>query len=236
MIPNKFRESILAGFTKLVDVELSSWDRLVSPKNLLTNLEFQSVALDRNARYEDVYKKGLETRHYNFILCDFSYFQFSIAGNPRDPDLRYAYYANPFQHPSFDFEELIEEGGNSSAISELYSQSLDEAEIVLSRPPIRYDYQRQAYKELSHPAGHLHVGAFQASRWPVRRIITPEAFTLFVAKHYYPEFWLKGAVAAATADGFDNRLDQGLADAYKECAQLTAELFSRRQAMQPHIA
>lgn len=44
----------------------------------------------------------------------------------------------------------------------MYSQALDEADLIIDKPPIRYDYEPTCYRTAEHPAGHLHVGAFKA--------------------------------------------------------------------------
>ncbi|MGH1558005.1 hypothetical protein ACRAWD_09940 [Caulobacter segnis] len=55
--------------------------------------DFRHAAMSDETLYEDLYLLGLRTSHYNFLLSDFSYFQFSVNG---DGESRFAYYPNPF--------------------------------------------------------------------------------------------------------------------------------------------
>ena len=52
---------------------------------------------------------------------------------------------------------------------------------------IRYEVATRDYLELRHPAAHFHIGLHEG-RWPVDKILSPTAFTMFVAKTLLPVF------------------------------------------------
>src|SRR5271167_3266702 len=64
-----------------------------NPTSLRVMEAFRDISLAKDARYEEIYRRGMELVHYNFMLADYSYFQFSWFGND---NVRYVYYPNPF--------------------------------------------------------------------------------------------------------------------------------------------
>jgi len=234
----EFRESIMSSFNRLRELGLTDWDRYPNKVSLETNQKFKNIALNRASKYEDIYRKGLSLSYYNFMLDDYSYFQFYLDSNHGNiHQIRYAFYPNPYEIPqafeSFS-QEMISEG-EAFGLGELYIQSLDEAEICHLYPPIRYDFDPENHTATRHPAGHFHIGAYQGSRIPVRRIFTPLIFSLFIIKTFYPEKWSRYEDEIPKADGFLNEFDRILSDSKRQCALLTNDLFTESEGYLPYI-
>ncbi len=237
MTQSDFRTSIVSSFDLMNSLGLTDWSRFPNQKNLAVDDEFKKVILNSTSKYEDIYRSALGLAHYNFILEDYSFFQFSIHGIGDHQSMRYAFYPNPYL-VSDTFEgfskDMITEG-EVFVLGELYSQELDEAELSFLVPPIRYDYEPQSYLPTKHPAAHLHIGVFQSSRVALRRQLSPLAFTFFVAKNYYPIEWAKGEDLDPVGDGFLNSFDRKFALSKKDCALLNKELFSEADESLPYL-
>lgn len=163
---------------------------LVRKASLRVDAEFNAVALNPNSSYDDIYRTGLSRSHYNILLKDYSYFQFSYESQQ---SWRLAYYPNPritgvpeAQEMQAELERQEREG---LMTFEEVSELLYEMPSVVAVPAIRYEYSKGQYKELAHPAAHFHVGRDTQNRWPCAILLGPLAFILFVSKMYYPNAW-----------------------------------------------
>lgn len=126
---------------------------------------------------------GLSLSHYNILLTDYSYFQFSWD---RENYVRYAYYPNPFisgkdnELESFRrLQELVESG---LLQHEEYLTILSERSAMSGIPMLRYENAPDQRKKFAHPCSHFHIGFHSENRWPVRRILTPYAFHYWYSK------------------------------------------------------
>lgn len=153
------------------------------------NEEFRDLILSSKTTYSSVYVAGLSLSHYNILLTDYSYFQFSWD---RENYVRYAYYPNPFisgkdnELESFRrLQELVESG---LLQHEEYLTILSERSAMSGIPMLRYENAPDQRKKFAHPCSHFHIGFHSENRWPVRRILTPYAFSLLVFKNYYGSF------------------------------------------------
>ncbi len=212
------------------------------------NDEFRDIALDAGGSYTEVYVAGCRLRHYNFILNDFSYFQFSIFGE----DLRYAYYPNPYLQfggitqsdsnflgeasDEIKFNDLNQPDGSemghglelASEVSkgnisvEDYLDLVGEAKHRVDMPAIRFEHSVTQYREVRHPCAHFHIGHLPQSRWAVARKITPFAFSLLVLKYYYPQCWRGGDDDACLSNEFDRLL----AEEKQKCKRLGDQYFT----------
>ena len=190
--------------------ELGLLQQVYTTQALRPSGEFVSYALSDNPQYAVLYRLGLRNRDYNFLLNDYSYLQFGHAGGNDDLSLRFGFYANPFG-PVPNLADLFD-----GADYEMYLQLLEDQDEVSSAMAVRYDVALRDYIELRHPAAHLHIGLDENSRWPVDKILSPLAFTLWMLKLFYPDQW---------ADSHDDRLSR----AKSECQHLGGELFSPRE-------
>lgn len=186
---------------------------------LRVNEGFRDVLLSSESEYVDIYIAGCEGRHYNFILQDFSFFQFSIEGEA----VRYAYFPNPFEfEPDGEDGELISLVSSGSATEDEYLQILSDRQLRISKPAIRFEHNPMQYREVSHPCSHFHIGFHYQDRWAVEKVLTPFAFTGIVFRLYYRPYW-------QTHDNdseFGNELDRQLADERSNCRAIGDDFFS----------
>jgi len=167
-------------------------NRLLQP-----NIHFNKIALKSESSYPEIFLTGIQEQYYNFILEDYSYFQFNYADEEdrkngcHKPYARYAYYPNPFENldtetgegEKFDIEKLDFED---------YSQILSEYKVNNSKVPIRYDVSFKQYKKIYHPVAHFHFGLGENTRIAADKILSPLSFIAFVLHwtyiDYYKEF------------------------------------------------
>lgn len=188
MTPAEFTGGLVSTSIALNDLALLHHPQWYS--SLTPSEEFHRLALRGEGSYAELYRAGLRNRDYNFLLTDFSYFQFYYQQLRGRFELRYAFYPNPFPVISFQiFCRQFECDPGEPDSHDLYLQHLDELEERDLVPPLRYEVSFTQFNELVHPTAHLHVGLHGSSRWPVERILLPEAFALFISKHFYHESW-----------------------------------------------
>jgi hypothetical protein len=101
---------------------------------------------------------------------------------------------------------------------------------------VRYENAPSQYKCLHHPCSHFHIGFHAESRWPISRVLTPESFTMLIAKLYYSLQWQKLGVDAndkVTGSSFESMLIAEKAN----CRIIGNELFgSNTEARSFHFA
>jgi hypothetical protein len=172
-----------------------------NPTSLRVSEEFRDLSLSDDARYEDIYRKGIELAHYNFMLTDYSYFQFSWLGKE---NVRYAFYPNPFAKAvstPTNLERLRELEDAGWLTHEEYLAILSERHVANRDPMIRYEHAEGEYRAFHHPCAHLHIGHPPRGRWCVTRALTPYAFTMLILKHQYPREWQSCGADQADATG-----------------------------------
>jgi len=196
--------------------------------------KFRNLVLRMDSKYEDIFLYGLTNSHYNFLLTDHSFFQFTW--NAAD-DVRYAFYPNPFIGGGA--QRLVRYKKNrelliSDFISyEEFLRLLDDERGQGRVPVIRYENAPKQYKMLVHPCSHLHIGLHGEDRWAVRRLLNPLAFTMIVLRNYYGDDW-KHYGAENPKTGL-NVLDEELIQVRKECPLLTESYFSELENSAFHI-
>ena len=233
MTPGIFGSSLTSVSIGLRDLGLLQHPQLFA--SLTPSDAFLRVALDNDTPYAAVYLEGLKQRDYNFLLTDYSYFQFQLRSAGQQFEIRYGFYPNPFEVQTYEaFCEANECDPYLSDSHELYLQSLEDMIERNWVPPFRYEVSFDQYKELAHPTSHLHIGRHDANRWPVERILTPLAFTLLIAKHYYGPAWGMGAEVDAEGQPF-NRFDRQLSKAKAECVVVDAKYFTVRERQHPYV-
>lgn len=149
---------------------------------------FRDAALDPDARYERVYLTGLENSHYNFIMADYSYFQFSCRARN---EYRFAYLPNPFLSPTSagqlnELREYVDEGVISL---DDYLHRISEMRAGQHPPMLRYENSPSQYRKHLHPQSHFHIGHHSDNRWPLERELTVTAFVTLIMKHFYSSYW-----------------------------------------------
>lgn len=90
-------------------------------------------------------------------------------------------YDNNFSKPEIDtyLEDIIDE----------YQKYLETESKFGSYTPIRVDIHPDQYNRIYHPLTHLHIGHANESRIPIKRIMTPHAFSGFILSIFYPKIW-----------------------------------------------
>ncbi|MCF1440603.1 DUF2290 domain-containing protein [Ralstonia nicotianae] len=157
---------------------------------LPVNDEFRDLLFSADTSYMDVYLAGLSMSHYNVLLSDYSYFQFSWE---REGYVRYAFYPNPFV--SGKEEDLISfKRRRELVVAELitheeYLSLIADGSLSSGVPMFRYENAPDQRKKFRHPCSHFHIGFHSENRWPLKRILTPLAFSLLVFKAYYGLPW-----------------------------------------------
>lgn len=201
------------------------------PKAIAVSPEFKAVATDSSVTYEEVYLTGLARGEYNILLADYAFLQF---GGSSENSLRYAYYPNPFLNSSrqainelADLREYVDEG---ILDMDEYLQRVAELRFTQHPPLLRYENAPGQHVDMVHPCSHIHLGHHAGNRWPVRRVMTPAAFTLMLLKLFYSEYWNEAQPLGTGKRRLS--LDEAFIRAKQECRILPDDLFSVRASQQ----
>ena len=151
--------------------------------------EFNKLALSSKA-YVEIYEKGLTLSHYNILLKDLAFFQFSYK-TPEEWAL--AFYPNPRLTGSVDalamYQELCEERDRGEWDDEDFASLAQDMPAHIYVPRIRFEYSRRQYEPIKHPGAHFHIGMSGEDRWASSRKISPRTFSLLIIRYYYPAVW-----------------------------------------------
>jgi hypothetical protein len=203
------------------------------PTSLKASDTFKDAALNSSAHYEEVYLTGLRGSEYNILLADYAFLQFSLD----EGEVRYAYYPNPFLGSSREaiqelhlLREMVDEGAIDY---DEYLHAVSEVRFSQHPPLVRYENAPSQYKRLKHPSSHIHFGHHGDNRWPVSRVLTPQAFSLIVYKHFYGEFW--SAADAMKIHDKELSVDDIYSESKSDCRVLPDDLFSTEEARQFHF-
>lgn len=175
--------------------------------------EFRDKTMNHEISYNEVFITGLNNHDYNLILIDRSYFQFTMCKVKSNIVYRYGYYPNPFISYEDDDTENIEK----KELSDFHQK------IHLS-PPIRYDIDFEAYRELIHSACHLHIGLHD-NRIPIDKYISPFLFTLFIFKTFYGDEWNKHDSTIGISDGRETYLSDKYKRELSVCKYMKIDAF-----------
>lgn len=217
MTLKEFNKSVIEALSRAVELNLADWGLAANLYSLRPDAGFNKTLLNPASQYQDSYKAAIRLNYYNFMLFDNSFFQFSFREAEVGFKIRMAYYPPPFA-----VDDKVSE---YRAEPELLDQLFDEASLIIDKPPIRYDLDLKNHDPCKHPAAHFHVGAFSKNRWPVRYLLGPETFALFIYKHYYPECW-EGKETTIQETDFENDLDHIYAGALARCSTLMPDHFT----------
>jgi hypothetical protein len=185
----EFIKQIKRAWT-LINVDLKIGRTLIWPYSLTADEEVRKVAFAPDSSYAKIYKVGLSQSAYNFLLRDYSYFQFSWES---ECAWRMAYLPNPWITGVADAQEVLREWEALVEMGELShedtSDLIDELPYSGAVPPIRFEYSLSQYREIAHPAAHFHVGRNSDNRWPCALLLGPFAFCMMITRLYYPDQW-----------------------------------------------
>jgi hypothetical protein len=195
-----------------------------NPTSLQVPGEIRDLALTEGVRYEEIYQKGLELVFYNFMLTDYSYFQFSWLGRE---SVRYAFYPNPFTkaRTAADHHERLSELVRAGFLThEEYLTIISDHHVSNRYPMFRYEHAENEYRAFHHPCAHLHIGHPPRGRWCVARALSPYAFTLLILKHHYTQEWQ--SVGADHADATGNVFESALLEERTSSREIAPEFLS----------
>jgi len=222
------RQDVQSGIHKSWDLadRLGLAAAFSNPNLLPLNTEFRDAILSADSTYIDVFLIAMNLSHHNIILSDYSYFQFSME---RDGYVRYAYYPNPFvsgkESETTSFKKLNELLENDFISHEQYLSLLDSKKTLNGKPMWRYENAPDQRKRFFHPCSHFHIGFHSENRWPLKRTLTPLAFTMLVFKQYYGEEW------RAFGDDDDpevsNSFERALIQERQNCHIVPDDLFEK---------
>lgn len=168
-------------------------DRLISSDwSLPVDDVFRDIALDADATYEAIYRTGLSRSHYNILLFDYAFFQFSRSDSVT---WRLAFFPNPWLSGSPKAVERVQQWESLEEVGVLdheeASSLIAEMPYLGAVPCIRFESAPAQYREMAHPSAHFHIGRHDQNRWPSTIRLGPRAFAMIIAKLYYPDFWAK---------------------------------------------
>lgn len=151
--------------------------------------EFNRISMD-STDYVEIYERGLSLSHYNILLHDLSYFQFSHRSNL---EWALAYYPNPRVSGNsdalHDYKELKLCNERREISDEEYSELLASFPPKNFIPRFRYEYSDDQYEIIRHPIAHFHIGMSGGDRWGVSRKLSPFSFGLLMIKYFQPSIW-----------------------------------------------
>lgn len=164
-------------------------DSVVCNVKLPRSEEFNRISMD-STDYVEIYERGLSLSHYNILLYDLSYFQFSHRSSL---EWALAYYPNPRVSGNSDALQDYRDLKLSNERQEITDEEL--SELLSSFPPrnfiprFRYEYSDDQYEAVKHPIAHFHIGMSGQDRWGVSRKISPFSFGLLMVKYFHPAIW-----------------------------------------------
>ncbi|MDV3436122.1 DUF2290 domain-containing protein [Stenotrophomonas sp. C2852] len=190
-------------------------ESFASPDPLSVDLEFREMIMSDCATHESLYSYCLRKSYFNILLYDHSFFQFGWSSYD---NVRFAYYPNPYVSSNqalgkFRKYKGMLEGGLLQ--DEDFGQLVSALTYRGSVPIFRYENAPDQYVPLTHPCSHMHIGVHGENRWALRRQLTPLAFSMLIAKHYYPVEWGLG-VKVGAMNG-ENSYEADLVNERKKC-------------------
>ena len=134
----EFETSIRTAFN-FIQNELGLLRTVSNLSSLPVSDDFNRILLFPESLYEDIYLTGSRLSHFNFMIKDFSYYQFSH--NSRD-SWRLAFFPNPWAAGANNIEEKIEEWEALQETGDLTDEAgmqlIDELPRPRNIPPIRF--------------------------------------------------------------------------------------------------
>lgn len=169
--------------------DLGLLDYSIYLQSIPRSAEFNKTALTEKS-YTTIYEAGLSLSHFNFVLKDYSYFQFS---HKSPVEWALAFYPNPrvTGNPQAlsDLMELRHALEAGEISDEDYASLAHEFPAEASVPRVRFEYSKQQHKPVKHPFAHFHIGMAGDDRWCSARKISPTTFSMLMTRMYFPDAW-----------------------------------------------
>ncbi|PLZ00962.1 DUF2290 domain-containing protein [Burkholderia sp. WAC0059] len=222
------RSDVIRGINRTWDTaELLGIAEVFGNSGILpVNEKFRDLLFSSDTLYTDIYLAGLSMSHYNVLLSDYSYFQFSWE---RESYVRYAFYPNPFisgkEEDLSKFKRLRELVTAEMITHEEYLSLISDNSSSSGVPMFRYENAPDQRRKFRHPCSHFHIGFHSENRWPLNRILTPFAFSLLVFKAYYGFSWKE--IGDNDEQDISNVFERMLIEEKTNCRLVSAELFEK---------
>lgn len=162
---------------------------VVCPNRLTKSPIFNQLNLT-SQDYVAIYDQGLSISHYNLLLTDLAYFQFSWDS---EHEYALAYYLNPRLTGSADalleFRGFEKDRDDGTLTDEEFDDLVSIMPARVYVPRIRFEYSSRQYRPVRHPGAHFHIGMSGQDRWCSDRKLSPCSFGLLMAKFYYHDIW-----------------------------------------------
>lgn len=185
--------SFLQSIKKASDLALKA--KVRSHYNPWPNLPSDYISQVRNLPYYEQWEMHNKNFWYHIKLNDQSllYFEndsFKFIPSPFDALDSLKDYEDRVKQELFDngysedeIQDYLED------VEDQYQNYLDTESALGDYTPLRVDTHPNQYNKVNHPLSHLHIGHGNESRVPIKRIMTPLAFTGFVISTFYPSEW-----------------------------------------------
>ena len=199
-----------------------------------TKLSAEFLSIMYSDDYDNIYKTAMKNNDFDFVLFDDSFIQFSAIKGENDLSdgkIRYAYFPNSRSYQTYvgfleENEMTYEDAGDT--FTDEYEQYISEAKLKDFVTPIRYDYDYSSYDMVNHSISHLHIGREENIRIPLSKVLSPQAFTIFIIKNLYLEYWKK----AILNDSFKHIFEKSK----QKCTTIEEELFAEFEKLQLYLS
>lgn len=221
----EFSSSVQAAWAFLRSIGIA--EVFANPNPLPFDEGFRNLVLRGSEEYSALYRYCLERSFYNILTFDHSFFHFGWSS----PDsIRFAFYPNPYvsEEGKISTFRKYREMVSSGNISEDEFSRLAEGLASQSGVPVfRYEYAPDQRVSLAHPTSHMHIGYHSSNRWCVGRVLTPAAFAMLIAKHYFSPEWSLSVEEVAA--GEINPNEQALIAERSRCRIMPEELLDSHE-------
>lgn len=140
----------------------------------ITNADYSIFFID--SPYECLYSELLKNRCFNIKMLDGALITFLYQFE--DGQLvkhRLSFFPEPYLKPFQNEPEIYLE-------DRLYAEIVEKNVVAV---PLRFDYDKKAFKPVEHPAAHLTLGQYESCRIPVTSPLTPYQFISFIIDSFY---------------------------------------------------
>jgi hypothetical protein len=124
---------------------------LIWKASLPVDEDFRRVALAPESFYAEIYRVGLSRSSYNFLLSDYSYFQFSWDS---DAAWRLAYFPNPWIAGVPDAQDTLDQW---EALEEMGGLSHEDASDLIEELPYKGASRQSGLNTLGSSIGKLFI-------------------------------------------------------------------------------
>ncbi len=165
----------------------------------------------KSVSYSEMYQAALEKRLYNIKMIDGAILTllYRFSGNQIITH-RLSYFPAPDLIAFQNEPELYED-------DEIYADILDCRIVTV---PIRFDFDTEASRLLSHPVSHLTLGQYKNCRIPVSSALTPYQFILFIVENFY-----HSSISQIQLPSFKDKFDESIFPEERELLHVNTPIY-----------